>query len=99
MDAYDTAVLSYALATAANKIKPGLLGLAPNIGSLPVSNTQREDVSLTPPTKQEQLADEDAEKKNYFVHLLSNVQHALLNKFPIQLSQMIEICSYKHVGV
>lgn len=91
MDAYDTAVLSYALATAANKLKPSVLGLAHNLAP-------RDDVSLTPPTKQEQI-EEDVDIKNYFYNLLTNVHNSLLNKCPIQLNQMLELCSIKNVSM
>lgn len=97
MDAYDTAVLSYALATAANKLKPGMLNL-------------REDVSLTPPTTTTATTtstttnkgqnDDDVESnRSYFYNLLSNMHNSLLNKYPIQTSQMLELCSIKNVSI
>lgn len=89
MDAYDTAVLSYALATAANKLKPGLLNL-------------REDVSLTPPTTttttNKEQTEDDADTRSYFYNLLSNINNSLLNKYPIQTNQMLELCSIKNVS-
>lgn len=95
MDAYDTAVLSYALATAASKIKPGLLGVAPNLGIVPQMQ-QREDSSLTPPSK-ENLTNEEVDLRNFY-SLLMNLEQTLLNNYPVQISQFLEICSYKQVS-
>lgn len=81
MEAYDAAVLSYALATA-GKLKPGLLGIAPNIAG-------PQDVSLTPPHPVEPAG---------ILNSLSNVDQALANKIPIPLPQLIELCSHKQVS-
>lgn len=82
MEAYDTAVLSYALATAASKLKPGLLGLAPNI--------RPEDVSLTPPTR---IGNEDV-----LFRMLVSMEQSLLNRIPVHLPQILEMCTLKQVN-
>ncbi|CAH0555962.1 unnamed protein product [Brassicogethes aeneus] len=85
MEAYDAAVLSYALATAAHKIKPGLLGIAPNI---PTRNLED---SLTPPARE----GGQNETKNYLHQLLYNVEQLAVNKSYVQVAHLLEICSTK----
>lgn len=94
MEAYDTAVLSYALATAASKLKPGLLGIAPNLNVIPSLNTsvQRvEEISLTPPRPEPVVQDNEGPQSKLF-HLLTNLEQALLNKNIIQLQQLLALC-------
>lgn len=92
MEAYDAAVLSYALATAATKIKPGLLGIAP---ILPPRIPDGE--SLTPPTRHN--PPETDENRNYLCQLLCNVEQQLVNKTAVQLPQLMEICATKQAQV
>ncbi|KAK4875087.1 hypothetical protein RN001_011509 [Aquatica leii] len=77
MEAYDNAVLSYALATA--KMKPGLLGVMP----------RTEDISLTPPRPEPVLSDEEC--RNVLSQLLTNIHEALINKTIIPLHQLIAL--------
>ncbi|KAJ8981732.1 hypothetical protein NQ317_008993 [Molorchus minor] len=91
MEAYDAAVLSYALATAAFKGKPGpgLLGIAPGIPSLPQKLV---DDSLTPPRD---TSENDADGRKYLYQLLYNLEQMIINKTSVQLSHLMEICSSK----
>lgn len=99
MEAYDTAVLRYALATAACKLKPGLLGIAPNIpaprgGSIPVVAEE----SLTPPApRQADNADGNKPKQDALVRMLASLEQSFLNRIPVQLPQMLEMCALKQV--
>ncbi|KRT85883.1 protein kinase [Oryctes borbonicus] len=88
MDAYDTAVLSYALATAANKHRPGILGLPPN------ANIRSEEVSLTPPTRASdcRVEGEENESRGVFYQALCKVEHNIVNKTPIHFQQLMELC-------
>ncbi|KAK9730258.1 Protein kinase domain [Popillia japonica] len=89
MDAYDTAVLSYALATAANKHRPSLLGLPPS------ANLCRSDeVSLTPPTRlsDTKIDEEDNDSRSGFYQALGKVEHNIVNKIPIHFQQLMELC-------
>ncbi|XP_044271086.1 cyclin-dependent kinase 12 isoform X1 [Tribolium madens] len=90
MEAYDAAVLSYALATAATKIKPGLLGIAP---ILPPRIPEGE--SLTPPARHQE-ADEN---RNYLQQLLCAVEQQIVGKTAVQLPQLMEICATKQAQV
>lgn len=92
MEAYDAAVLSYAMATAATKIKPPLLGIGP---IMPPAGRLAEADSLTPPTRHDQEKDE----QNYLCQLLGNVEQKLGNKMTVQLPQLMEICSMKQSQV
>lgn len=85
MEAYDAAVLSYALATAANKIKPSLLQSSH-------SRYNEQDVSLTPPP-----LPESGDQRVKLYHLLCRLEQALVNGAVVQLSQLMEICSNKQV--
>lgn len=100
MEAYDAAVLSYALATAAGKLKPGLLGV-PAITSVAHSNMQpnkyNEEVSHTPPMRQEARAEENIDHGHLY-QLLCSLEQAFVSKGVVQLSQLLEICSCKQVG-
>ncbi|XP_049823936.1 cyclin-dependent kinase 12 isoform X3 [Aethina tumida] len=87
MEAYDAAVLSYALATAASKIKPGLLGIAPNIP------TRLADESLTPPSREG--ARDEFDGRNYLYQLLYNVEQLVVSRSYLQMSHLMEICSTK----
>ncbi|KAJ8952123.1 hypothetical protein NQ318_018459 [Aromia moschata] len=91
MEAYDAAVLSYALATAAFKGKPGpgLLGIAPGIPSLP---QRLVDDSLTPPRE---APEGDIDGRKYLYQLLYNLEQMIINKTSVQLSHLMEICSTK----
>ncbi|XP_018568282.1 cyclin-dependent kinase 12 isoform X3 [Anoplophora glabripennis] len=91
MEAYDAAVLSYALATAAFKGKPGpgLLGIAPGIPSLP---QRLLDDSLTPPRDS---TESDVDSRNYLYQLLYNLEQMIINRTSVQLSHLMEICSTK----
>ncbi|RZB40879.1 cyclin-dependent kinase 12, partial [Asbolus verrucosus] len=93
MEAYDAAVLSYALATAATKIKPGLLGIAP---ILPPRIPDNE--SLTPPARHDSSQDTD-DNRNYLYQLLCTVEQQIINKTAVQLPQLMEICSTKQAQV
>lgn len=85
MEAYDAAVLSYALASATYKDKPpALIGLP----SLPHD-------SLTPPRE----ASEEVDGRNYLYQLLFNLEQMLLNKTTVQLSHLMEVCSTKQSQV
>lgn len=97
MDAYDSAVLSYALATAACKIKPSLLGLGPAIPGNYL-NSSREDVSLTPPTRDGGLSNEETDRRN-FLGLLSEIEQMLLSNYPVQISQLLDLCSHRQVHI
>ncbi|GJQ80306.1 hypothetical protein Trydic_g12190 [Trypoxylus dichotomus] len=87
MDAYNTAVLSYALATAANKHRPSLLGLPPNV------NIRPEEISLTPPTRTSDCKiNEENESRRAFYQGLCKVEHNIVNKNPIHFQQLMELC-------
>lgn len=95
MDAYDTAVLSYALATAANKHRPSLLGLPPS------ANLCRSDeVSLTPPTRlsDTKIDEEDNDSRSGFYQALGKVEHNIVNKIPIHFQQLMELCLLRQVS-
>nr|CAH7767721.1 unnamed protein product [Callosobruchus chinensis] len=87
MDAYDSAVLSYAMATAAYKNKPNSLGLVP--GGIPHKLL---DESMTPPGESNE---NDSDNRNYLYQLLYNLEQMVVNKNPVQLSHLMEICSTK----
>nr|CAI5830995.1 unnamed protein product [Callosobruchus analis] len=87
MEAYDSAVLSYAMATAAYKNKSNSLGLVP--GGIPHKLL---DESLTPPGENN---DNDSDNRNYLYQLLYNLEQMVVNKNPVQLSHLMEICSTK----
>jgi hypothetical protein len=87
------AVLSYALATAATKIKPGLLGIAP---ILPPRIPEGE--SLTPPARRDEPPETD-ENRSYLHQLLCNVEQQVVNKTAVQLPQLMEICATKQAQV
>ncbi|KAJ8930768.1 hypothetical protein NQ314_016402 [Rhamnusium bicolor] len=91
MEAYDAAVLSYALATASFKGKPGpgLLGIAPGIPSLPQRIL---DDSLTPPRDS---TEGDIDSRNYLYQLLYKLEQMIINKTSVQLAHLMEICSTK----
>lgn len=93
MEAYDAAVLSYALATAANKIKPGLL---PSVAN---STLQKfgDDVSLTPPARLEQRG-ENIETTGQLYQLLCNLEQLFINRGVAQLTDLLELCSCKQVS-
>lgn len=94
MDAYDTAVLSYALATAASKHRPSLLGLPP------ANLCRTEDVSLTPPARMELKMDvEDNESRNTFYQALCKIEHSVVNKIPVHFQQLMELCLLKQVCI
>lgn len=104
MEAYDAAVLSYALATAASKIKPGLLGIAPNLPAritTTTATTTASEESLTPPSKETETSGggssnpADSDSRNYLYQLLYNLEQNVINKTTVQLSQLMEICSAK----
>lgn len=110
MEAYDAAVLSYALATAASKIKPGLLGIAPNIPARlattttappPPPQTTATEESLTPPSKEVETAvsvanaADSSDSAPKLEQLLSSLEQNVINKSTVQLSQLMEICSAK----
>lgn len=86
MEAYDAAVLSYALATAASKAKPPLL---PSSQSKTYNN---EDVSLTPPP-----LPETGDQHIKLYNVLCKLEQTLANGTAVQLSQLLEICSNKQV--
>lgn len=92
MEAYDAAVLSYALATA-SKTKSGLLGLPTALATLP----QKTDDSLTPP--RETTDDSNVEARNYLYQLLYNLEQMVINKNAVALSTLMEICSTKQAQV
>lgn len=100
MEAYDAAVLSYALATAAGKLKPGLLGV-PSITSTHHAVMQphkhNEEVSHTPPMRQQTRAEENVEQRGLLYELLCSLEQAFVNKGIVQLSQLLDICSCKQV--
>lgn len=102
MEAYDAAVLSYALATAAGKLKPGLLGVPSSITSMSHSGLQppkfNEEVSHTPPTRQGTRMEEDVEQHGRLYQLLCSLEQAFVGKGVVQLPQLLEICSCKQVG-
>ncbi|CAH1963634.1 unnamed protein product [Acanthoscelides obtectus] len=87
MEAYDSAVLSYAMATAAYKNKPNSLGLVP--GGMPHKLL---DDTLTPPGESNE---NDNDNRNYLYQLLYNLEQMVINKNPVQLSHLMEICSTK----
>lgn len=87
MEAYDAAVLSYALASAGTKIKPGLLGLAPMLNE-----------SFTPPARQENPVEND-DNRNYLFQLLRSVEQQIINKSAVQLAQLMEVCATKQTQV
>lgn len=95
MEAYDAAVLSYALATAAFKGKPGsgLLGIAPGIPSLP---QRLLDDSLTPPRES---SESEVDSRNYLYQLLYNLEQMIINRTSVQLAHLMEICSTKQSQV
>lgn len=83
MEAYDAAVLSYALASA-GKLKPGVLGIgAPNISGPP------QDVSLTPPHPGAESAK--------LLNSLSAIDQSLTSKAPVGLAHLLDLCSHKQV--
>lgn len=86
MEAYDAAVLSYALATAAGKAKP------PQLPSSQSKTYNNEDVSLTPPPLPETT---DQHVKLY--NVLYKLEEALANGVAVKLSQLLEICSNRQV--
>lgn len=94
MEAYDAAVLSYALATAASKLKPGLLGAPPT--ALTVPQKFNEEISLTPPTRQEPCENNPEQTKQLY-QLLSNLEQIFISKGVAQLADLLEICSCKQV--
>lgn len=94
MEAYDAAVLSYALATAASKGKPSLLGLPPSLSALPAKAT---DESLTPP--REPTEESNVDGRNYLYQLLYNLEQMVINKNTVALSTLMEICSTKQAQV
>lgn len=94
MEAYDAAVLSYALATAASKGKPNLLGLPPSLTSLP---QKAPDESLTPP--RESTEESNVDGRNYLYQLLYNLEQMVINKNAVALSTLMEICSTKQTQV
>lgn len=94
MEAYDAAVLSYALATASSKGKPGLLGLPPSLSTLPTKTT---DESLTPP--REPTEEPNVDGRNYLYQLLYNLEQMVINKNTVALSTLMEICSTKQAQV
>ncbi|KAG5883729.1 hypothetical protein JTB14_024230 [Gonioctena quinquepunctata] len=89
MEAYDAAVLSYALASATFKTKPGMLGIAPDIPTLP---PRLPEESLTPPRD---AAEGDSDGRNYLYQLLYKLEQMIINKTAVQLSHLMEICSTK----
>lgn len=96
MDAYNTAVLSYALATAANKQRPGLLGLPTNPNIL----CRNDQLSLTPPTRMlnNKMEDEDNESRNTFYRALCRIEHNIVNKTLVHFQQLMELCLLRQVS-
>lgn len=93
MEAYDTAVLSYALATASGKFKPNFLGITSNLNTLPIINPtvpRIDDVSLTPPRLDSALQDV---QKNHFYQMLSTLEQALQKKVTIPMHQLVALCT------
>lgn len=82
MEAYDAAVLSYALATAAIKSRPpgqGLLGIAPGI----------------PAVQSPKESDDTIDPRSYLYQLLYSMEQMILNKTAVPLSLLMELCSMK----
>lgn len=94
MEAYDAAVLSYALATASSKGKPSLLGLPPSLANLPQKAV---DESLTPP--RETTEEPTVDGRKYLYQLLYNLEQMVINKNAVALSTLMEICSTKQEQV
>nr|XP_023030288.1 cyclin-dependent kinase 12-like isoform X2 [Leptinotarsa decemlineata] len=88
MEAYDSAVLSYALATATFKAKPGMIGMSHD-ESAPQKHP---DESLTPPRE---ATEGDLDGRNYLYQLLYNLEQMVINKTNVQMSHLMEICSTK----
>ncbi|XP_057664897.1 cyclin-dependent kinase 12 isoform X1 [Diorhabda carinulata] len=87
MEAYDAAVLSYALASASFREKvPGIVGMS----SLP---HRAIDDSLTPPREGENDVEDG---RNYLYQLLYNLEQMLLNRSVVHLSHLMELCSTKN---
>ncbi|XP_072379323.1 uncharacterized protein Cdk12 isoform X3 [Diabrotica undecimpunctata] len=85
MEAYDAAVLSYAIASAAFKDRSSsFIGMS----SLPHRVI---DDSLTPPRDGEN----DVDSRGYLYQLLYNLEQMLMNRAMVQLSHLMEICSTK----
>lgn len=84
MEAYDAAVLSYALAT--SKVKPPFL-----ITASKLNDTE----SLTPPSKQEY----DADGKTFLYQALSTIEQQLIGKTEIHIQQLLDICCTKQSQV
>lgn len=94
MEAYDAAVLSYAIATATSKGKPNFLGLPHSLTSLP---QKAPDESLTPP--REATEESNVDGRNYLYQLLYNLEQMVINKNSVALSTLMEICSTKQTQV
>lgn len=84
MEAYDAAVLSYALATA--KTKPSFM-----VSSSKVNEME----SLTPPSRQEC----DVDGKTFLYQALCTIEQQIISKSAIHIHQLLEICSTKHIQV
>lgn len=96
MEAYDAAVLSYALATATSKGKPSLLGLPPALTALPQKPAT--DESLTPPRETTEDRD-NVDGRNYLYQLLYNLEQMVINKNAVALATLMDICSTKQTQV
>lgn len=91
MEAYDAAVLSYALATASCKPKqPTLLGLGGGGGTAITKAAEGE--SLTPPAPR-------LHPTGYLYQLLCTLEQNLIGDSVILLPQLMEICSTKQTQV
>ncbi|XP_050304343.1 cyclin-dependent kinase 12 isoform X2 [Anthonomus grandis grandis] len=81
MEAYDAAVLSYAIATAAIKSRPnttGLIGVPSSGTSSPVKETE-----------------DNIDPRRYLYQLLFNIEQMVMSKTQVPLSLLMELCSLR----